>query len=322
MVKQADKQATQFHTRLLSADEAGLTSAVDLLLQGLPVALPTETVYGLAADATNGLAVAGIYAAKGRPHFNPLIVHVPDLAAADQLVIIDQPLRILAETFWPGPLTLVAPARPDNGIAALVSAGLPTLAVRIPSHPLMQNILRACAKPLAAPSANASGSLSPTRAAHVLASLDGRIAAILDGGKCAQGLESTIVGLDNGKPILLRSGALSREEIEAVLQLQVGLASSEKIISPGQMLQHYAPRKPLRLNATEPDKDEIFIGFGDVFGNITLSARGDLREAAANLFDVLFEADQMPGQRICIAPVPETGLGVAINDRLSRAVSV
>jgi L-threonylcarbamoyladenylate synthase len=291
--------------------EAAIAEAADLIRDGQPVAVPTETVYGLAADATNGEAVARIYEAKGRPSFNPLIVHVPDLAAAEAIGVFDDTARQLAEEHWPGPLTLVVPHRPDSPIASLVTAGLPTIALRVPAHRAMRALLAATGKPLAAPSANASGQLSPTRASHVMRTLDGRIAMIVDDGACAHGLESTIIGVTGGTMRLLRPGPV---EIAAAI-----LASGDLIEAPGQLASHYAPDKALRLDAVSAAGDEWLIGFGEVAGRSTLSARGDLVEAAAALFDRLHEADRSNAARIAVAPVPATGLGFAIRDRLNRA---
>lgn len=314
-------------TDILPADDAGIQTAIHLMHQGAPVALPTETVYGLAADATQAHAVAGIYAAKGRPSFNPLIVHVPSLAAAQALVTFNADALRLAEVYWPGALTLVLPKRADSGIAEIVTAGLSTLAIRVPAHPVMQQLLRAYGKPLAAPSANASGMMSPTCAAHVAQSLGGCIPLILDGGACAVGLESTIIACagqgDDAQVLrLLRPGGLTVEQItqETGLVVQAGQGGeSAPIESPGQMASHYAPRKPLRLNAVVADADEHLIGFGAVRGAESLSLTGDLTEAAANLFAALHRADASSVPRIAIAPIPMQGLGVAINDRLARA---
>lgn len=298
-------------TQVLPFDEAGIAKAAALVLDGQPVAMPTETVYGLAADATNAEAVARIYAAKGRPSFNPLIVHVTDLAAAETLGIFGAEARVLAEAHWPGPLTIVVPARPGNGIAALAAAGLATIALRVPAHPAMQALLKACGRPLAAPSANASGRISPTRAAHVLASLDGRIALVIDGGPTARGIESTIVAATGGGLRLLRRGPI---DIDAPL-------SSDEIEAPGMMASHYAPSKPLRLDAAQARYGEFLIGFGDVAGDASLSEGGNLVEAAARLFDLLHEADASPHPRIAVAPIPGTGIGAAIRDRLTRAAA-
>ncbi len=298
-------------TLVMPYDETSIASAAQLVLAGQPVAVPTETVYGLAADATSAEAVARIYAAKGRPSFNPLIVHVPDLAAAELLGEFDEEARNLAEAHWPGPLTIVVPARGDNGIAAIVTAGLSTIALRVPAHPAMQALLAATARPLAAPSANASGRISPTRAAHVLASLDGRIALVIDGGATARGIESTIVAATGGGLRLLRRGPI---EVDAPL-------ASGKIEAPGMMASHYAPTKPLRLDATEARDGEYLIGFGDVAGDATLSESGDLIEAAARLFDLLHQADCAGQPRIAVAPIPNQGIGTAIRDRLERAAA-
>ena len=296
--------------RILPFGDAAITEAAALILAGGIVAVPTETVYGLAADATNADAVARIYAAKGRPSFNPLIVHLPDRAAAERIAVFDDNARALADRWWPGPLTLVLPLRPDTGIAGLVTAGLDTIALRVPAHRAMQALLHASRRPLAAPSANASNAISPTRAAHVAASLGTRVPLILDDGPTTAGLESTIVG--NGA--ILRPGPITAE--------QLGLsaaAPSANVTAPGQLATHYAPAKPLRLNATARDGDEWLIGYGDIVGDDTLSATGDPVEAAARLFDALHRADATPRERIAIAPVPDDGIGAAINDRLRRA---
>lgn len=275
--------------------------------------MPTETVYGLAADATSGEAVARIYAAKGRPAFNPLIVHVPDLAHAQRIAHVNRAALDLAGRYWPGPLTLVLPIKPDAGIASLVTAGLPTIALRVPAHPAMQELLRAVETPLAAPSANASGTISPTRAEHVLKSLGGRIPLIIDAGPTRQGLESTIVAVDtDGSMRLLRPGPID---------LGLVATGSTAIEAPGQLASHYAPTKPLRLNATKAEPDEWLIGFGQVKGDVTLSASGGLAEAAARLFDALHQADASTAARIAVAPIPHEGLGLAINDRLKRAAA-
>ena len=306
-----------FATRCRAYDAAALAEAARLIAEGQPVAVATETVYGLAADATNPRAVAAIYAAKGRPSFNPLIVHVASLAAAEALADFDAGARALAEAFWPGPLTLVLPARAGSGIASLVTAGLATIAIRVPAHRAIQGLIEASGKPLAAPSANASGGISPTRAAHVLMSLEGRIALVLDDGPCPEGLESTIV-LTGNTPRLLRPGPISAAAIAGVLGQPLANAVGG-IIAPGQLASHYAPAKPLRLEATDAGPDEWLIGFGAVSGDDTLSATGDLTEAAASLFDTLHGADASGKPRIAVAPVPDEGLGAAINDRLARA---
>ncbi|WP_324808207.1 L-threonylcarbamoyladenylate synthase [Sphingomonas sp. LY29] len=299
-------------TSVLPFDDASIEEAARLVLAGQPIAVPTETVYGLAADATNSEAVARIYAAKGRPSFNPLIVHVPDLAAAQAIGEFDEAALGLAAKYWPGPLTLVVPLRPDSGIAALVTAGLPTIALRVPAHPAMQALLAACGRPLAAPSANASGRISPTRAAHVLASLDGRIALIIDGGATERGIESTIVAATGGPRRLLRRGPI---EVDAPM------AEASTIEAPGQLESHYAPSKPLRLDVSEAEPDEYLIGFGDIAGDASLSASGDPVEAAARLFDLLHQADAASTSRIAVAPIPGPGIAEAIRDRLKRAAA-
>ena len=311
-------------TELLPPDAAGVARACALLRAGAVVALPTETVYGLAGDARNPQAVTAIYAAKGRPARNPLIVHVESLAAAEELAVLCAAARTCARTFWPGPLTLVAPLRPGHGLAASVTAGLPDVALRVPAHPLAQRVLAGFGGPLAAPSANPSGRISPTCAAHVMAGLDGRIAAVLDGGACPVGVESTILGFEDGRAVLLRAGGLSAEALARVLGAPPDAlrASGPVVTAPGQLASHYAPRAPVRLDVRAPAQDEVWIGFGPGCDGaaLSLSERGDLAEAAARLFLVLHEADAT-GRAIAVAPVPEVGLGVAINDRLRRAAA-
>jgi len=291
------------------SDEA-VAEAARLILAGEPVAVPTETVYGLAADATNAEAVARIYAAKGRPSFNPLIVHVPDRAAAEGLAWFGEPARGLAERYWPGPLTLVLPKRDGAPLASLATAGLPTVAIRVPGHPAMQALLRAAGRPLAAPSANASGTISPTRAEHVLKSLGGRIPLIIDAGSTSVGIESTIVAAEGDALRLLRPGPID---------LGLPLAAGGKIQAPGMLDRHYAPAKPLRGNASDAAPDEYHIGFGPIAGQSSLSSSGDLVEAAARLFDLLHQADASDARAIAVAPIPAEGLGLAIRDRLRRA---
>jgi L-threonylcarbamoyladenylate synthase len=300
-------------TRVLALSDEVIAEAARLVLAGEPVAVPTETVYGLAADATNAAAVARIYAAKGRPGFNPLIVHVPSLEQAERIGRFDDRGKGLARDHWPGPLTIVVPLRDDSGIASLVTAGLPTIALRVPAHPAMQALLKACARPLAAPSANASGQISPTRASHVLASLDGRIPLVIDGGATSRGIESTIVAATGGPLRLLRRGPIEIEEADS--------AASGEIEAPGQLASHYAPRKPLRLNATDRQEGEYLIGFGVIEGDISLSETGDPIEAAARLFDLLHQADAAIQPRIAIAPIPGNGIATAIRDRLERAAA-
>jgi L-threonylcarbamoyladenylate synthase len=299
-------------TSILPYDDAAIAEAARLIAAELPVAMPTETVYGLAADATSGEAVARIYEAKGRPRFNPLIVHVTDIAQAESFASFDDDARALAERYWPGPLTLVLPLRTGAPIAPLVTAGLATIAVRAPAHPATRALIRAVGRPLAAPSANVSGRISPTRAAHVLAGLGGRIPLIVDGGPSAHGLESTIVAATGGGLRLLRPGPID---------LELALARGGTVEAPGQLQSHYAPAKPLRLEARAAAADEWLIGFGEVAGHASLSATGDLVEAAAALFERLHEADAAAQPRIAVAPVPQHGLGAAINDRLRRAAA-
>lgn len=312
-------------TQLILPDDAGLDRASDWLSRGELVALPTETVYGLAGDARNPIAVARIYQAKGRPSFNPLIVHLPDLEAAQRIAEFDQQALLLAQRFWPGALTLVLPLREGSGIASLVTAGLSTVAIRIPAHPAAQALLRRFGGPLAAPSANPSGRISPTTAAHVadpINGLGGRIAAVLDAGACPVGVESTIIGWVDGQPALLRPGGIATEAIQQALGQPVirPAINPDAPSAPGQLTSHYAPRAGVRLNAMAAQGEELLIGFGPIAGEMTLSASGDPTEAAANLFDLLHRADQA-GRPIAVAPVPDAGLGAAINDRLSRAAA-
>jgi L-threonylcarbamoyladenylate synthase len=300
-------------TRILPFNDEAIAEAARLIADGEPVAIATETVYGLAADATNPEAVARIYEAKGRPSFNPLIVHVPDLATAETIGVFTAEARQLAQKHWPGPLTLVVPLRADAPIASLVTAGLPTVALRVPAHPAMQALLRRVNRPLAAPSANASGFISPSRAEHVLRSLGGRIPLIIDAGATDRGIESTIVAATDGALRLLRRGPI---EIADAIE-----HTGREIEAPGQLASHYAPSKPLRLNVTDSADDEFLIGFGSIEGDANLSSLRDLVEAAANLFDMLHVADASPKPRIAVAPIPNEGLGAAINDRLRRAAA-
>jgi L-threonylcarbamoyladenylate synthase len=316
---------------MLPADDAAIMRAGALLREGRLVAFPTETVYGLGADATNERAVASIFEAKGRPTFNPLIVHVADIEAAKAHVRFTAEAEALAHAFWPGGITIVLPRLASSPLSLLVSAGLDTAAIRVPAHPLARKLLAATDRPIAAPSANASGEISPTRAQHVAASLGHAtaLALILDGGPCALGLESTVIGFPaNGHPTLLRPGAIARAEIEAVLGHALDaadVASGEAgRSSPGQLASHYAPRAMIRLNARKPEDGEIWLGFGDIAGEarFNLSPTGDLTEAAANLFAMLRAIDDAAdGRRIAVAPVPREGLGEAINDRLTRAAA-
>ena len=304
----------KYATETLQADEGGIARAAAILRGGGLVAVPTETVYGLAARADSDAAVALIYEAKGRPSFNPLIVHVASLEQAKRLAHFGEAAEALAARHWPGPLTLVLPKRSDAGLAEAVTAGLPTIALRMPDHKVMRAVLEQAGVPIAAPSANRSGFISPTSAAHVLASLDGRIDAVLDAGECRAGLESTIVAVrEEGRLEELRPGPV------AVAPRNSGAAGS--VEAPGQLASHYAPGKPVRLNAQGSTDEEFLIGFGAIDGDCTLSATGDLTEAASRLYACLHEGARSDKPRIAIAPVPEEGIGAAINDRLRRAAT-
>ncbi len=314
-------------TRVLKADSAAIEVAARCLGQGGLVAFPTETVYGLGADARNGEAVARLYAAKGRPTFNPLIAHVANAEAARRLARFDAAAERLAAAFWPGPLTLVLPRRPDCGIADLALAGLDSVAVRVPAHPTAHALLEAFDGPVVAPSANRSGHVSPTSAAHVLADLRGRIDMVLDGGACTVGVESTIVACQ-GEPALLRPGGVAREEIERVLGRALALpaVADEAPLAPGMLRSHYAPKARLRLEAETPRAGEAFLAFGPSAPAATgmtlnLSPRGDLIEAAAKLFSHLRALDASGVASIAVMRVPHEGLGEAINDRLARAAA-
>ena len=305
-----------------------LNQAAALLRAGRLVAFPTETVYGLGGDATNDKAVAAIFAAKGRPEFNPLIVHVAATHDAEALVEWNETAQLLASKFWPGPLTLVLPRKPNCPISLLASAGLDTLAVRMPAHPVALALLRATGKPIAAPSANAFGKLSPTTPQHVAESLGGKVDLILDGGPSAVGVESTVLDLTTPSPTLLRHGGVTREQLEQVLgKMFEAVHDDTAPKSPGMLSSHYAPNLPLRLNAKEAAADEALLAFGpdaDVKGGsvrLNLSPRGDLNEAAANLFAMLRQLDQPHLRGIAVMPIPKTGLGAAINDRLKRAAA-
>jgi L-threonylcarbamoyladenylate synthase len=313
---------------LLMPDAAGLARAAELLRTGRLVAFPTETVYGLGADARSEAAVAAIYAAKGRPAFNPLIVHLVSAAEAERIAVFGPAARRLAQAFWPGPLTLVLPLRREAGLAAAVTGGRATVALRVPAHPVARALLAAAGGPVAAPSANPSGQVSPTRAGHVIEGLGGRIDAVVDGGPCAVGVESTILAETAGGVALLRPGGVTAEAVERVLGAPLlpspaPLAAGEGPLAPGMLASHYAPRARVRLGAKAAAAGEVLIGFGAVAGEITLSATGDPAEAAARLFEALREADRRAGLggTIAIAPVPEEGLGRAINDRLRRAAA-
>jgi L-threonylcarbamoyladenylate synthase len=313
----SDKQEPR---QIRPADAESIAAASAALRGGGLVALPTETVYGLAARADSTEAVAAIYWVKGRPDFNPLIVHVASLDRAAELARIDDRARALAAAFWPGALTMVLPLREGAPIAPAVTAGLPTIALRCPAHPVMRAVLKQSGLALAAPSANQSGGISPTRAEHVAASLGGRIGLILDGGPCDAGIESTIVALrEGGGWQILRPGPISEARISAILGPQADTMTSDGIEAPGQLASHYAPGKPVRLEAMSAAADEFLIGFGDVTGQASLSPSGDLTEAAARLYVCLHLAAAAPQKRIAVAPVPDSAIGAAINDRLRRA---
>lgn len=298
-------------------ETSSVETAAAALRAGELVILPTETVYGLAGDASNAEAVAAIFEAKGRPRFNPLISHVADLAAAERVALFDDRARRLAQRFWPGPLTLVLPARPDGPVCDLARAGLDTVAVRVPAHPLARALLAAFGGPAVAPSANRSGRPSPTTFADAVEETGASAAAALDGGPCAVGLESTVVALLD-EPRLLRPGAVTRSEIEALVG-PLAEAEADARRSPGRLARHYSPKAPVRLNATTPQPDEAYLAFGPGQHRWNLSPSGDLREAAARLFAYLREADRTAPAAIAVAPIPEDGLGEAINDRLKRA---
>lgn len=313
---------------ILPASRKAISRASETILEGDLVAFPTETVYGLGADATNDSAVAGIFEAKNRPSFNPLIVHIKDIEMASTLGHMNENALKLARKFWPGPLTLTVPRLPNSPASLLVSAGLDTIALRVPDHPVALALLAEVGRPIAAPSANMSGTVSPTTAQHVAESLGNVVSFILDGGPCKVGIESTIVLVDNSGVRVLRPGGVSQEELEAVLgeSLLHRNALGERPLSPGQLARHYAPKHRIRLNVTDPQDGEVLLAFGpklpDYSGRyLNLSPIGDLREAAANLFAMMREMDNFDSEGIAVMIVPETGLGVAINDRLRRAAT-
>jgi L-threonylcarbamoyladenylate synthase len=316
-------------TRLLRASPEAIAAAAQRLRLGGLVAIPTETVYGLAADATSDAAVAAIYAAKERPTINPLIAHVLDIEAAREHAVFGSDAETLARAFWPGPLTLVLPVASTSRICLLARAGLDTVAIRAPSHEVASALIEAAGVPLAAPSANRSGAVSPTVAAHVVADLDGRVDLILDGGPCRHGVESTIVACLAGRPQLLRPGAITRESIESVLGSPVDSRSQARTApnAPGQLASHYAPKAELRLDAASASADEAALDFagalqgGAARPRLDLSPSGDLVAAASHLFSYLRALDAAGSERIAVAPIPEHGLGAAINDRLRRAAA-
>ena len=312
---------TQRQLQRLRPDTSGIATAANLLRDGGLVSFPTETVYGLGADACDDVAVARIYEAKGRPSFNPLIAHLGSRDAAEKLCEFNGSAAALAAAFWPGALTLVLPLKDGSGVSKLVTAGLDTLAVRVPDHPVASALLAAFDGPIAAPSANPSGRVSPTTADHVAAGLGDRIVAVIDGGPCAVGVESTIVSCV-GEPALLRAGGIPVEALEACLGHALRLPDDPAIpVSPGQLASHYAPKGKVRLNAAHAEAEEVLLGFGPVEADLNLSRSGDLTEAAANLFSCLHKLDQMQVSAIAVSPIPDTGLGRAINDRLRRAAA-
>ncbi|WP_395392443.1 L-threonylcarbamoyladenylate synthase [Novosphingobium sp. BL-8A] len=306
----------------LAADSTGLARAAELLRENGLVAIPTETVYGLSARADRDESVAAIYRAKGRPSFNPLIVHVAGLESGRRIARFDDRALALAEAFWPGALTMVLPLADGAEIAPAVTAGLPTVALRCPAHPVMREVIERAGLPLAAPSANRSGGVSPTTADHVVASLGDGIDAVVDGGACEAGLESTIVALrEDGRWQVLRPGPIPEARIRAVLGTEADAVTSQEIEAPGQLASHYAPGKPVRLDVVEADADEFHIGFGPVAGHESLSSSGDLAEAASRLYALLHESAAAKFPRVAVAPVPDVGIGAAINDRLRRAAA-
>jgi L-threonylcarbamoyladenylate synthase len=313
------------HSNIRAGDAAAIAAAAEILRGGGLVAFPTETVYGLGADAGNDHAVASIFAAKGRPRFNPLIVHVADQVAAEELVKFSSLARELATAFWPGALTLVLPRKSGARVSLLVSAGLDTVAVRVPSHPLAHRLIATTARPIAAPSANASGQVSPTTAAHVTQSLGENVDLILDGGATAHGIESTVIGFESGTPVMLRPGAIAREDIERIVG-PLSASPGDALSSPGRLPSHYAPRASLRLNARDVRADEALLAFGSDARKgakhlLNLSPSGDLKEAAANLFAMLRKLDATGATSIAVMAIPDHGLGEAINDRLARAAA-
>jgi L-threonylcarbamoyladenylate synthase len=313
-------------TELLHDDEAGIARAAQLLRGGALVAFGTETVYGLGADATEAAAVAGIFAAKGRPHFNPLICHYESAEAAFRDVVADERARVLAAALWPGPLTLVLPRRPNCAIALLTGAGLDTQAVRVPAHPAALALLRAVGRPVAGPSANVFGQVSPTTARHVLDGLDGRIAAVLDSGPCSVGVESTVLDLSGAEPVLLRPGGATVEAIEALIgPVQRSATPGGALRGPGMLASHYAPSLPVRLDATAVAPDEALLAFGSPLAGagavFQLSETGDTAEAATKLFEGLRALDRTGLRGIVAMPIPLSGLGLAIDDRLRRAAA-
>ncbi len=315
---------TMIKGRIYIPGEDTYIKAANLLARGELVSFPTETVYGLGADATNSNAVAGIYKAKNRPDFNPLIVHIYDVAMANRYVKMNDTAKLLAKHFWPGPFTMVLPKKETGNLSDLVSAGLDTVAIRVPEHEVARWLLKRYGKPIAAPSANISGRISPTTAAHVDGEFGDELQMIIDGGACKKGIESTIVKITDDKIVLLRPGNITIEDIEAATGLSVLQGEKEKTpSSPGQLESHYAPKARMRLNVTRPKKTECLLAFGKApdHPGLNLSPSGNLAEAAANLFSMLRELDNTGYQTIAVSPIPCAGLGLAINDRLKRAAA-
>ncbi|MBT8423758.1 MAG: threonylcarbamoyl-AMP synthase [Silicimonas sp.] len=304
-------------TRRLAADAEGIGKAAEILASGGLVAFPTETVYGLGADARDGEAVARIFAAKGRPSFNPLIVHVADLATAERYGVFNRTARSLVQDGWPSSLSLVVPLREGSSLSPLVTAGQPSVAIRVPGSDLALRLLRAFGGPVAAPSANPSGRISPTTAGHVLSGLGGAIDAVIDGGPTPDGLESTIIGCLDDQPVLLREGGYLPQERD----IRRKTDAADDPVAPGQLASHYAPNATLRLDAVDARPGEFLLGFGAVAGDLSLSPSGDLIEAAANLYAMLHECDARGVERLAVAPIPDSGIGRAINDRLARAAA-
>ncbi len=326
---QQERIEDTINTRVIPAGKASIAQAGALIAAGRLVAFPSETVYGLGADATNGKAVAAIFAAKGRPSFNPLIVHVAGMAEVERHAVVDARADELAARFWPGPLTLVLPRLLGSTISELATAGLDSIAIRMPAHPVARALIQAAGRPIAAPSANRSGHVSPTAAAHVAEELGDRVDMILAGGRCEIGVESTILDLSGDVPVLLRPGAITQAEIEdAIGPITVGVGDADRPNAPGQLRRHYAPTTRLRLNAERVEPGEAMLAFGpDVFAargavaTANLSETGDLGEAAANLFAMIRMLDAGGYRGIAVVKIPQTGLGIAINDRLARAAA-
>lgn len=311
-------------TNIFAYTPQNLAKAAQIIKDGGLVAFPTETVYGLGANVYNSHAVANIFAAKGRPTFNPLISHIADFAMLDELAATDERMLALASHFWPGPLTFVVKRKNFDSSLDLVCAGLKTMTVRMPNHPIALELIKQSGVPIAAPSANRSQTISPTTARHVYESLGSKVDMILDGGPCRVGVESTILDLTTSQAVILRAGGLAKEELESFLgeKIAVSHGNPDQPSSPGQLLKHYAPKIPMRINILAKDRrdDEFYIGFGDQDGNLNLSKSGNLIEAAANLFAYMHLAEEQSDYTaIAMAPIPETGLGLAINDRIRRA---